>query len=250
MEHGGRLAAGDRGALRVSPAGAVRRRDRDQDGRTDAVAGAHGVSTTRWSRREDQDDRGVGHDRARGARSVRQAVPAAASASARCSHEGARHRRRRLHRVASDGGRCSTRARRSSASTASPTTTRARSRKRTSPRTRGAQGFRFVETPIQDADLPALLDGVTHVFHLAAQAGVRKSWGKDFRPTPRTTSRRRSCCSRRASGVRSSGSCTRRARRSTATARRSRCAKTRCRSRCRRTASRSWRPSSSATSIT
>ncbi len=42
------------------------------------------------------------------------------------------------------------------------------------------EGFRFVETAIHDADLPALLDGVTHVFHLAAQAGVRKSWGKDF----------------------------------------------------------------------
>jgi UDP-glucose 4-epimerase len=45
----------------------------------------------------------------------------------------------------------------------------------------GRAGFRFVETRIQDADLPALLDGVTHVFHLAAQAGVRKSWGQDFR---------------------------------------------------------------------
>jgi len=43
------------------------------------------------------------------------------------------------------------------------------------------EGFRFAETTIQDADLPALLDGVTHVFHLAAQAGVRKSWGKDFK---------------------------------------------------------------------
>ena len=43
------------------------------------------------------------------------------------------------------------------------------------------QGFRFAETAIQDADLPALLDGVTHVFHLAAQAGVRKSWGTDFK---------------------------------------------------------------------
>jgi UDP-glucose 4-epimerase len=41
--------------------------------------------------------------------------------------------------------------------------------------------FRFVENSIADADLPAILDGVTHVFHLAAQAGVRKSWGKDFR---------------------------------------------------------------------
>jgi UDP-glucose 4-epimerase len=45
----------------------------------------------------------------------------------------------------------------------------------------GRPGFRFVEARIQDADLPALLDGATHVFHLAAQAGVRKSWGRDFR---------------------------------------------------------------------
>src|SRR4051794_33733946 len=45
---------------------------------------------------------------------------------------------------------------------------------------RTRQGFRFVEARIQDADLPSLLDGVTHVFHLAAQAGVRKSWGRDF----------------------------------------------------------------------
>lgn len=44
----------------------------------------------------------------------------------------------------------------------------------------GRPGFRFVETRLQDADLPALLDGITHVFHLAAQAGVRKSWGRDF----------------------------------------------------------------------
>jgi nucleoside-diphosphate-sugar epimerase len=41
--------------------------------------------------------------------------------------------------------------------------------------------FRFAETRLQDADMDALLDGVTHVFHLAAQAGVRKSWGSDFR---------------------------------------------------------------------
>jgi nucleoside-diphosphate-sugar epimerase len=46
---------------------------------------------------------------------------------------------------------------------------------------RDRAGFSFVETSIQDADLPALLEGVTHVFHLAAQAGVRKSWGRDFR---------------------------------------------------------------------
>ena len=42
-------------------------------------------------------------------------------------------------------------------------------------------GFEFVESSIQMADLGALLEGVTHVFHLAAQAGVRKSWGRDFR---------------------------------------------------------------------
>src|SRR5215475_3067068 len=40
--------------------------------------------------------------------------------------------------------------------------------------------FRFVEARIQDADLGSLLADRTHVFHLAAQAGVRKSWGHDF----------------------------------------------------------------------
>jgi nucleoside-diphosphate-sugar epimerase len=40
--------------------------------------------------------------------------------------------------------------------------------------------FSFAETAIQAAPLDQLLDGVTHVFHLAAQAGVRKSWGRDF----------------------------------------------------------------------
>jgi nucleoside-diphosphate-sugar epimerase len=45
---------------------------------------------------------------------------------------------------------------------------------------RGRDRFSFVETTIQAAPLDRLLDGVTHVFHLAAQAGVRKSWGRDF----------------------------------------------------------------------
>lgn len=44
----------------------------------------------------------------------------------------------------------------------------------------GNPRFRLVESTIQAADLSTLLDGVTHVFHLAAQAGVRKSWGRDF----------------------------------------------------------------------
>lgn len=46
-------------------------------------------------------------------------------------------------------------------------------------RTRPA--FRLVEAALQTVDLDDLLDGVTHVFHLAAQAGVRGSWGDQFR---------------------------------------------------------------------
>ena len=41
--------------------------------------------------------------------------------------------------------------------------------------------FRFVEGALQTTPLESVLDGVTHVFHLAAQAGVRGSWGDDFR---------------------------------------------------------------------
>jgi nucleoside-diphosphate-sugar epimerase len=40
--------------------------------------------------------------------------------------------------------------------------------------------FRFIEARLQDVDLRAELADRTHVFHLAAQAGVRKSWGRDF----------------------------------------------------------------------
>jgi len=40
--------------------------------------------------------------------------------------------------------------------------------------------FRLVESTIQQADLQSILRDSTHVFHLAAQAGVRKSWGRDF----------------------------------------------------------------------
>lgn len=44
----------------------------------------------------------------------------------------------------------------------------------------GRPGFHFVESTIQAADLGRLVSDATHVFHLAAQAGVRKSWGRDF----------------------------------------------------------------------
>src|SRR4051794_17332936 len=40
--------------------------------------------------------------------------------------------------------------------------------------------FDFIEATLQDVDLTARLHDCTHVFHLAAQAGVRKSWGRDF----------------------------------------------------------------------
>jgi nucleoside-diphosphate-sugar epimerase len=40
--------------------------------------------------------------------------------------------------------------------------------------------FTFVEAPLQDTNLKALISGITHVFHLAGQPGVRKSWGRDF----------------------------------------------------------------------
>ena len=38
----------------------------------------------------------------------------------------------------------------------------------------------YREEHLLDADLPGLLSGVDIVFHLAAQAGVRTSWGRDF----------------------------------------------------------------------
>ena len=40
--------------------------------------------------------------------------------------------------------------------------------------------YTLMETNILEADLPDLLDGVTCVYHLAAQAGVRASWGTSF----------------------------------------------------------------------
>ncbi len=45
---------------------------------------------------------------------------------------------------------------------------------------RARRGFSFVEGALQTADLAPLLAGATHVFHFAAQAGVRKSWGREF----------------------------------------------------------------------
>jgi nucleoside-diphosphate-sugar epimerase len=46
------------------------------------------------------------------------------------------------------------------------------------PRAHGA--FRLVEGRLQDLDLRPLIEGASQVFHLAAQAGVRASWGREF----------------------------------------------------------------------
>ena len=40
--------------------------------------------------------------------------------------------------------------------------------------------FRLVEERLQDAELKHHLEGAAAVFHLAAQAGVRASWGREF----------------------------------------------------------------------
>ncbi len=41
-------------------------------------------------------------------------------------------------------------------------------------------GFTFLEQDLLEADLDGILDGCEVVFHQAAQAGVRASWGKQF----------------------------------------------------------------------
>jgi nucleoside-diphosphate-sugar epimerase len=45
---------------------------------------------------------------------------------------------------------------------------------------RGRDNYEFVEGDLRELDLGKHLDGITHVFHLAAQAGVRRSWGTEF----------------------------------------------------------------------
>jgi UDP-glucose 4-epimerase len=45
---------------------------------------------------------------------------------------------------------------------------------------RAHPAFRFVEGAVQDLDLRPLFEGARAVYHLAAQAGVRASWGREF----------------------------------------------------------------------
>ena len=44
----------------------------------------------------------------------------------------------------------------------------------------GHDRFRLVEGDLLELDLEDLLDGVCHVAHLAAEPGVRRSWGRNF----------------------------------------------------------------------
>jgi nucleoside-diphosphate-sugar epimerase len=44
----------------------------------------------------------------------------------------------------------------------------------------GKQNFEFIEADLKSIELKPLLGRVNSIFHLAAQAGVRSSWGKDF----------------------------------------------------------------------
>src|SRR4051794_14062669 len=40
--------------------------------------------------------------------------------------------------------------------------------------------FRFLEEDLLQLDLKQILNDITYVFHLAAQPGVRSSWGAEF----------------------------------------------------------------------
>ena len=45
---------------------------------------------------------------------------------------------------------------------------------------RERRSFRLIEQPLQQLDLAPLVADVDTVYHLAAQAGVRASWGSEF----------------------------------------------------------------------
>jgi nucleoside-diphosphate-sugar epimerase len=47
-------------------------------------------------------------------------------------------------------------------------------------RSLGSSRFKLIEQDLNNCDLASLFDGAECVFHLAAQAGVRRSWGSEF----------------------------------------------------------------------
>jgi UDP-glucose 4-epimerase len=48
-------------------------------------------------------------------------------------------------------------------------------------RIRGNKSFRFIEADLNEINLEELVDGCDYIFHQAAQAGVRTSWGREFK---------------------------------------------------------------------
>ncbi len=67
--------------------------------------------------------------------------------------------------------------------------------------------FSFVESDLTNARLDPLVEDCEVIFHLAAEPGVRTSWGNDSSPMRGTTSSRRSACSRLRSSSREGASC-------------------------------------------
>ncbi len=52
---------------------------------------------------------------------------------------------------------------------------------------RSHDSFKFIEGDLAEIDLVSLLDGIDVVYHQAAQAGVRASWGGSFSSSRLTT---------------------------------------------------------------
>ncbi|MBN2135326.1 MAG: GDP-mannose 4,6-dehydratase [Acidobacteria bacterium] len=42
------------------------------------------------------------------------------------------------------------------------------------------ENFEFIEADLVEADLEKILEGIEYIIHLAAQPGVRRSWGEEF----------------------------------------------------------------------
>ncbi len=249
MEAGGRVAAGDRRALRVPAARPLRRRARDTNDGPAAVARADGVhlrsATGRAGdgRRDRADDARLGRpDRAAlqvaGAGSGGVCVKALVTGAA--GFIGSHLTSALLDRGAEVTGiDCFTDYYPRSIKEANL------ARERAAGRASSSSKGRCSRPTSRRCSRARRTSSISRRRRACARAGAAISGS-----TPTTTSMRRRGCSKPASGVRCTGSSMRRARRSTATTSASRCARMPSPSRCRRTASRSSPPSSSATCTT